>query len=474
MFKDNFDDKLNSQDEMLEIVRQYENMQNNRQSHFFEHETLEDIVAYYEENSEWEKAYDAALYALEQFPNSSTFLSKKAQFLFEYKQYDEALVLVEKALFLAPNDLDTLILQADILNSKGEFKKTLEILKRCLTFADKEEQSDIYIAASDVYEANGHMDKAYRYAKKALLLSPNSEMAQIRYDYLAIETNRFRESIKIQRKLINAEPYSHLAWYHLGNAWFSMERYKKAIYAYEYAFIINDDFSAAYRDSGEAYFELGNYIKAKEMYIEAQKRGDNDDDIFYCIGLCALHLQSYEESTNYFNKALQINPNNADAYFQLGECSREKGNFDEAIRLYNKALKIDPNCDTYFYAIALVYELTEKSELALLYYLEAIDADKEETAYYIKAASMYFQLDLAEDSIELLEFAMNKFPDRHELLYILAASLITIGRKQKGYVYLTRALQLYSEGIDLFFTALPHLKDNPDILMLIELNRIGK
>lgn len=472
MIKDNSDDRPYSQQEALELVKQYENVRKNNQNYFFEHESLEDIIDFYEENSEWDKAYDAANFAAEQHPGSATFLAKKAQFLFEQKQFAPALALIEKALLLSPTDMDALVLQADIYNQLGEYARALQILKSARLFADREDKSDIYIVASDIYESWGKPEKAYACAQKALRLCPESEMAQIRYDYIAIETGHFKESIQTQKKLIGANPYSHLAWYHLGNAWFGLERYRKAIDAYEYAIAINETFTPAHRDLGESWFELGNYARAKQYYLETEKLGETDDELVYSIGLCDLYLDKLADAEHCFRRAIELNPAHADAYYQLSECLKLKHEYAEALKNCKVALHCEPKNDTYLYAVGELSCYNDDFEAALLYYLEAVHANKEEPAYWSKAAAVYFQLGQYNEGEEMLEMAISKFPHRADLCFLLAAFIYERGKKQSAYLYLSRGLQIDKEGIYLFLNLMPHLASDPNVQLLIDLSNL--
>ncbi|OWY20935.1 tetratricopeptide repeat protein [Sphingobacteriales bacterium UPWRP_1] len=472
MIKDNSDDKSYSQQEALELVKQYENVRKNNQNYFFEHESLEDIIDFYEENSQWDKAYEAANFAAAQHPGSATFLAKKAQFLFEQKKFTPALALIEQALLLSPTDMDALVLQADIYNQLGNHARALQILKSARLFADREDKSDIYIVASDVYESWGKPEKAYACAKKALRLCPESEMAQMRYDYIAIETGHFKESIQIQNKLINANPYSHLAWYHLGNAWFGLERYRKAINAYEYAVAINETFIPAHRDLGEAWFELGNYARAKQYYLETQKLGETDDELVYSMGLCDLYMDNYTDAEHSFGHAIELNPAHTDAYYQLSECLKLKHEYAAALKKCKIALHFEPKNDTYLYAVADLSCLLGDYEAGLLYFLEAIHANKEEPVYWLKAAAVYFQLEQYHEGEEILEMAISKFPHRADLCYLLAAFIYERGKKQSAYLYLSRALQIDKDGIELFLSLMPHLAADPNIQLLIDLSNL--
>ncbi|HRI28467.1 MAG TPA: tetratricopeptide repeat protein [Chitinophagales bacterium] len=470
MYKDNHDEQPYSKEEVLELVSQYETMLRNREQLYFDHNSLEDIIDYYEAAGVWDKADSAIQYGLTQYPNSGYFIAKKAMSLFEEKKYKQALEMVEKALLLSPNDLDCLILQADLYNQLGKPKLALNLLKQALQQFGKEDQSDILIAVSDVFEAGGLMHKSYKAAKRALALCPDNEMAQIRYDYIATETENYRESIAVQRKLIGKNPYNFLAWYHLGNAYYGLDRYKKAIDAYDYALAINEDFAPAYRDKADCYYELGNYPHAKKLYLTALQMGFKDADLLYSLGVTGLHLKEYDECMLFLKQTLELSPQYADAFYYMGECCKEQGKATEALEYFSKALSIDGKNDTYLYAVAEIHEKEERFELALMYYHEALEINKEVAGYYLKVASMFCMLEMVNDGIELLEFATRKFPDMAELFYVTAMLLLHEGKKQTAYIYLSRAIQLDKDGLQKVFETMPHIKNDPDINLLYLLN----
>src|SRR5690554_5074192 len=94
MFERNFDEKHYR--ELSKLVKNYEN----NSTGLFDQHILEQIIDFYEDNNELEKALDTADSAMGQYPFSSLFMLKKAQILFDLKQFDQANDLLDKALVL--------------------------------------------------------------------------------------------------------------------------------------------------------------------------------------------------------------------------------------------------------------------------------------------------------------------------------------------------------------------------------------
>ena len=89
MPREDLGDKMRRQ-EALQLVEQFEDMLKNNTCCFFGHESYEYIIEFYEDHFEFEKALEVTDYAIEQYPYSSVFLTKKSQFLFECKKCEEA------------------------------------------------------------------------------------------------------------------------------------------------------------------------------------------------------------------------------------------------------------------------------------------------------------------------------------------------------------------------------------------------
>ena len=118
------------------LVSSYEKMLRNNESRFFEESSLEQLIEYYEDNNNFKRAMAVVEIAIEQHPFSSSFLVKKAQLLFDDKQFNVALDLLDKATVLDPQDINIFLLKADIYMWLNNFKKAIEIIEQVLSAAN--------------------------------------------------------------------------------------------------------------------------------------------------------------------------------------------------------------------------------------------------------------------------------------------------------------------------------------------------
>lgn len=471
MHKDNSGDRLRKR-QTQQLVDQFERMLQNNQSCFFEQESFENIIEFYEEKGNLKQALNVAELASEQYPFSVNFIVKKASLFFDAKMCDTAMQFIEQALTLAPNDLEASVLKADILNYFGKHKESVNILEQCVIFADKDEKADIYLSLAEVYETWEKEDKVYFYLKKTLQYNPTHETALTRIDYYIEQFEAYEESIALHQPIVDENPYCYLAWYNLGNAYYGLGLLEKAIEAYEFVMVINEKYDMAYRDCADAYYEINNFKKAVELYMEAIELTGTDDELLYGLGVCYFCMEDYPQAVAYLSKAIEENKLNQDALFQLGECYAALNDWNKALFFYNKALRLDGENDLYISKIAALYFRQENFEMAIMLYHDAIEINPNDISYWESLGCLYILTQQFDLSIDVLELGLDKFSEdekvKANLYIILAAALIADGKKNEGFNYLHIALANKAKNVSLLLDLLPMVNCTPATLQIIE------
>src|SRR5438876_203469 len=139
MFDEEFDDSIIGGGYIHELIDRYEQMLHADEVAFFEEKELEQIIEYYEERHQVEKAFQATDHALSQHPFSAYFMLKKAQFHFDRKEDALAFELLEKAEIYDATDPEIFFLRADIYTSQGDFEKAIKTLNDALEILDEDE-----------------------------------------------------------------------------------------------------------------------------------------------------------------------------------------------------------------------------------------------------------------------------------------------------------------------------------------------
>lgn len=135
---------------------------------------------------------------------------------------------------------------------------------------------------------------------------------------------------EILLKLVEMYPGDEFAHLTLGNHYFGLQQYQKAILSYHKATSLNNDMAILHNQLGYSQRALGNYGEAEKAF-------------------------------KYYTKLNAENPNAYDSYAEL---LMEMGRFNESIEFYTTALELDPHFVASHIGIACNYAFLGESEKA--------------------------------------------------------------------------------------------------------------
>src|SRR4029079_15219561 len=116
-----------------ELFKQYYSLKNAHTSIFFEEDSFEKIIDYFDDQEDLSKALEAAETAIEYYPYSGTLLIKKADLLLATRKYKEALLVLEKAELFDSSDINLYILKTDAYLAMDMQEKAVEVLEHART-----------------------------------------------------------------------------------------------------------------------------------------------------------------------------------------------------------------------------------------------------------------------------------------------------------------------------------------------------
>ncbi len=123
-----------------------------------------------------------------------------------------------------------------------------------------------------------------------------------------------------------------------------------AIFAFEEAIELDDQFALAYAALGQAYWRKYQNIRDRKWIDLASEQGQkafnlNSQLLQAHITLGMIHTETgrYEEAINHFLDALSTDPSNADAYRGLAQAYEFSNNLEEAESTYKQAILLKPD-----------------------------------------------------------------------------------------------------------------------------------
>ena len=448
------------------LIYKFEDMSQKGTVSFFEKTAFLDMISYYETAGNFEKGIQVCDIARRQHVSSTEFLWHKSRLLAQLKLLQEALDCLEEALSFSPENFELNLLQAQIRIELGEFSAAYFNLKRIYPSANKTAQAEVLFLLARIHEINGDFEKVFSTLKKAIRKDPEHPILLNKIWLAAEMSGLYQESANFHKELIENYPYSFLAWYNLGQAYFCLERFEDAAEAFEYSFIINKDFDIAYKDSAESYIMIKQFDKALKIYEEFLERPAPDSDTHAKVGLCYEHLGQILLAKDHYLKSLEINPSNSMALFRLGECFMADEKWDDAIHFYNQAIEADSDREEYLIAIAEAYFKNKNTTQAKIFFQKATDMAPELSKYWTQYAHFLMQMGDSEEAFSILDEAQIYTVDT-EVLYCKVACLFAMSKREEALQTLTQALQENASLLESLFTLTPELEQDSEVRALI-------
>jgi tetratricopeptide (TPR) repeat protein len=451
---------------LLDLVTDYEALREQGREVVWEEKAFAQVIEYYERENQFPRAIEAINLAIKHFAYSADFYLKKAQLLIDTHQEAQALQVLEAAANFAPFDPEIGLLRAEALSQMGLYEEALDLLNELKPNADSTTLANIYVCEAAVYEHSEEYERMYYALKGALQENPHHEEA-LEQLWLCVEaTRKYEESIALHQEVIEADPYSYLAWYNLGHAQAYLGNYEEAIEAYEYAFLTNEKFEFAYRDCAEMCCEIKQYRKALQCYGEVLERFEPDSELFFNMGQCYQHLADYTSARACYTKALHLDHYNDEILFHIGECYARAGKWKQAVKAFNKAIDMEDFREEYYAALAEACAALGEAEQAAANFKKAVELAPEQTAYWMQYTGFLIESDQVEDALAVLQEAED-YSTGAELLYCRIACLFALGRRQEALYWLAEALVEDFEMYEVLFELLPSLRNDRDVVHLI-------
>lgn len=453
-----------------ELVSEYEAMSQKGTVGFYEEAVFLKLIAHYQNSELYGKAIEVVDHAIIQHAFSSTFHKKKAQLLLEKGCATQALTCLDQAELFNPSEFDTIILRVESLNMLGYYEEAYAILNQLEAQATKTELSEIYLSKAILHESKQQFKSMFIALNKSILFDPGNVDALERIWFSVGMSRCFDQSIILHKKLIDIDPYNYVAWYNLGYSYEAIDDYKNAADAYEYAYIIDNQFEFAYRDCAYACMQLGQYRRALECYKEVLEFIKPDSDILMNIGNCLEELDDFPKAKAFYLKAIHLDPQNDFVYFRLGECYSKEQKWLSAIAAYEKAISIEELKEEYFTALGACYFQIKENETAEDYFQRATEIAPEISDCWIQYTLFLLETGEVEKALEVIEEAQS-YSYGVELAYCKVACQLANGNRSEGLSFLHDTLLENDFTVEGIFTFLPDFTADAEILSIIAINK---
>jgi DNA-binding NtrC family response regulator/tetratricopeptide (TPR) repeat protein len=333
-------------------------------------------------------------------------------------------------------------LLADLWESKGEYKKSLDLL----TAAREELQTSLSLP------------------EQARLMN---DIGWLQYRLGNYESSM--ESCKLSLSTINPNQHPLVvaqALNIMGVAHFNTSRYDEAIRYYERSAFLRERagdaiaLSGSYNNLALAYQTKGEYGKSLDYYkksLDIKKRENNRIGIaaaYLNLALLYLEMHDFDEAEKRCRKSLDISMElgtamlTAEIYSTLGEIAHGRGRFDEGETYFQDSLKISREMD------AINVQMGTHRRLATLYLTQELyDQSREHVEIASKLAEQigsHYESAQIDMILGDLEVAQNKIMDALKHYERAASAFMTLGKNRLAASALARIGLLHAGSMNTF------------------------
>ena len=446
-------------------LSKFESMLKTNKILFFDSEEFEDIIFHYMDTGKMNLAKKALKLALEQHPKSNDLKLVHVEMLIFENKTDHAEKLLNELYEIDPSNEEIYIQRATLYSKMNEHDKAIESLKKALQFTD--DLADMYSMIGMEYLFMDHLEEA----KKYFILSLNEDNEDQTTFYNLVYCFDFleqsNEAIDYLNAFIDKNPYSELAWHHLGRQYYYLKNYKKAVWAFDYATLIDEMFLGAYIEKAKTLEKLKRYKEAIECYNLTLELDDVTSFVLLRLAKCHEKIGNLDTALEYYKKTVHEDPLLDKAWIAITDFYIRQKNFKKALYYVNKSIGIQADNKLYWKRFAYINKALGFYEEADYGYQKAYDLGDNSLEIFTNWADVLLHQGDIEIAIDILLSSTKKYANHPEIDYRLAGLYFSINKTQKGTYHLINALQHHFKNATILEKQFPEVWDKKIIQNLI-------
>lgn len=457
-----------SHDEVLQVVERFEKMIGTDKVEYFDVHQIETIFEFYYDNNLPDQAERILNIGLAQHPDSSSLLVKKAIFIADHGDINEAFQLLVEIAPIESTNPDVFMTLGWIMLQKNSTSQAIEYFHQAvdISFDDREE-----ILLEISYNLNQHEFylESINFLELLLKLNPDNENALFEYAFSLDKVLEYEQSIKTYEILLEVNPFSENGWYNLGIIHNKLGNFNEALKAYDFAIAINPLHEEAYFNKGNSLVQSGCFREAIDAYIEHISLSQDILLTYQYIADCWEQMGNYDLAVRFYQHVIKEVPKQADAWYGLGTTLMEKENFTGGLQAIDQAISINPlNADYWFAHARGLFEL-DKGEDAARSLENGLNLDPHELTGWLELIKLKMVLDTNFEPDTYINELLKQYEDVAAIHYLSAITHYQhLNDKSSALIALQKALSLDSEGINDITDDYPEFLADPIIQQTIQ------
>lgn len=367
---------------------------------------------------------------------------------------DQAMPMIEKAMFVLPDDPRSSfyagMIETDAGNTENaiqHYEKTIEIIEADTSYLQVElplgNFIDAYFKLGELHHQQGDIDTAVRYFKRALELNPALADRFIVQGQRAFDEASYQDAIEPLNIHLLLFPEDISATYLLGQSYEATDDTDSAITFYERTLTLDPQ-------RPDVLFKVVHIYRGREAHqqaVDTLKRlieiAPETTEAHYLLALSYLSLKQPNDALPAFLETIRLRPDDVVAHYHAAILFEKNGEIDNAIGHYEKTITLDTtliesdigrNLQTPmqgvkatevepFFRLGAIYRQRNDEDNILRVYQPALEIEPEHPEIHHLLAIIFEKRDERENAIRYYGLANHYNPDNFDWHYSYARLL---------------------------------------------------
>jgi tetratricopeptide (TPR) repeat protein len=456
----------NSENTLEILANRFELLSNEDQLHLFGKQDFIQLIQLHREEDNWADALALCETALQIHLLDTELLSQRADLLIEQKRPEEALEVLALLEQVNADETLTACIRIRALFQLGEVELARVMISELKLNAPESRMVEILHLEATMLSKCDLKEEAYQ-TLKLILQRDGKNRPALEKIWLASESTRNqKDSLAFHLQLINKDPYNGLAWFNAGQAYYYLLKYEEALEAFEYAGMIESQFSLTFCYAAEVALAIGQPKRALKNLYDILQRTSPEAGILKLMGQSYQALQNTVKARQYYLLARNIDPMDDEVYFQLGKIYMLECKPAIAARYYERAVNLDDRNEDYMIELAEAWVAEGRNAEAEACYVRATETAPEIPEPWIRFAEYQFRQEAYDSILSLTDEALENTWGAG-LYFIRAAALFKLGKRKEALRNMEEALEEGYEEHAVFFKYLPDYRTDKDIKAIL-------
>lgn len=239
-----------------------------------------------------------------------------------------------------PKDADAYADRALVLFNLGRTKEALADINKAVSLAP--DNVDFRLRQADIHFAGGNVESSYQALSEAEKLAPESDEVQLKMGEVTFYSRDYDRSLLCLSRVTEHDPNNRTALFMKGFIYKEKGDTASAVQLLQKVCNLYPDYAAAFEELGILYSTRHNPL-ALEYLNTALQLEPNNTNALYALAMYYQESGDMEQAESLYRQILVVNPASADAWHNLGYIElTHYSDYVRAVSYFDSALLADP------------------------------------------------------------------------------------------------------------------------------------